>query len=112
MDATQIDTLCVDLGPHAAEDVICRAMEELAQRLCSIQDMAAQGPRENLPKALRALGAIARQIGMSGLSNVAHDVINCVEWGDVVAEAATLARLARCGERSLSSMWEHNDLMG
>ena len=112
MDADQIETLCADLGPHAAEDVVCRAMEELAQRLCHLQDMAVKGPREDLYKGLRALSAIAEQIGMCGLSLVARDVINCIELGDVVAEAATLARLARIGERSLTAMWDHNDLMG
>lgn len=112
MDADQIETLCADLGPHAAEDVICRAMEELAQRLCHIQEIAVHGPRADLHKGLRALSAIAEQIGMNGLSSVARDVINCVELGDVIAEAATLARLARTGEKSLTSMWDHNDLLG
>ncbi|WP_299926612.1 hypothetical protein [uncultured Pelagimonas sp.] len=112
MNADQIETLCADLGPHAAEDVICRAMEELAHRLCALQEMAVHGPREDLHKGLRALSAIADQIGMVGLSDVARDVINCLELGDLVAEAATLARLARIGERSLTAMWDHNDLLG
>lgn len=112
MNRDQIETLCDDLGPHAAEDVVCRAMEELAQRLCHIQDLAVKGPRGDMHKALRAMGAIAEQIGMLGLSKVARDVINCIELGDAVAEAATLARLARTGERSLTAMWDHNDLLG
>ncbi|WP_099248073.1 hypothetical protein [Pelagimonas phthalicica] len=112
MDARQIETLCKDLGPHAAEDVICRAMEELAHRLCHLQEIAVHGPREDLYKGLRALSAIAEQIGMMGLSDVARHVINCIELGDVVAEAATLARLARMGEGSLTAMWDHNDLLG
>lgn len=109
MDPGQIETLCTDLGAGPAEDVICRAMEELAQRLCIIQDQAVSGPREDMHKGLRAMAAIADQIGLRALSRVAHDVMACIEMGDRVAEAATLARLARAGERSLSALWDLNE---
>lgn len=109
MDPEQIETLCTDLGPYAAEDVVCRAMEELAQRLCQLQELAMTGPRDDLYKGLRAMAAIADQIGMSSLSRVAYDVMNCIEFGDRVAEAATMARLARTGEQSLTAMWELNE---
>lgn len=109
LDPAQIETLRRDLGPHAAEDVVCRAMEELAQRMCQLQDQAASGPREDLYKGVRSLAAIAEQIGMSSLTRVAHDVMACIELGDSVAEAATLARLARIGERSLTALWDLNE---
>lgn len=109
MDTAQIKTLYSDLGPNAAEDVICRAMEELAQRLCQVQDMALSGARRDMQKTLRSLAAIAQQIGLETLSKVAHDVIDCIELGDIVAEAATLARLARTGERSLTQLWDINE---
>lgn len=109
MDRAQIETLCADLGHNAAEDVICRAMEQLAQRLCNIQDQAVAGPREDMHKSLRSLAAIADQIGLCSLSRVAHHVMACVELGDHVAEAATLARLARTGERSLTALWDLNE---
>ncbi len=109
MDPAQIETLYTDLGQNAAEDVVCRAMEELAQRMCQLQQQALSGAREDLHKGLRALAAIADQIGMCSLSKVAHDVMTCIELGDVVAEAATLARLARIGERSLTALWDLNE---
>lgn len=106
MDTAQIETLCRDLGPNAAEDVVCRALEELAQRLCTIQGQAGGGPREDMHKGLKALAAIADQIGLRSLSAVAHDVMACIEYGDRVAEAACLARLARTGEGSLTALWD------
>lgn len=109
MDPGQIETLCTDLGRNAAEDVVCRAMEELAQRLCLLQQQAQSGPREDLHKGLRALAAISHQIGMCSFSKVAQDVMVCIELGDTVAEAATLARLARIGERSLHALWDLNE---
>ncbi|MEN9060916.1 hypothetical protein [Ponticoccus litoralis] len=89
MNTAQIETLCCDLGPNAAEDVVCRAMEELALRLCIIEQQADAGPREDMHKGLKALAAIADQIGLSTLSRVAHDVMACIVYGDRVAEAAT-----------------------
>lgn len=106
MEHGQIETLRNDLGLHAAEDVVCRAMEELAQRLCQVQEQSIRGPREDLHKGLRALGAIADQIGLQSLSKVARDVMICIEFGDGVAEAATVARLARMGEGSLAMLWD------
>lgn len=110
MDATLLETLCTDLGPHGAEDVVCRAMEELGQMLFQVNEQALSGRRDQLHKTLRRLGAISDQIGLCGLSQVARDVIACIEYGDLVAEAATLARLSRTGERSLSALWDLQDL--
>ncbi len=109
MDPAPIRTLYRDLGQHAAEDVVCRAMEQLAQRLCQVQDLAVSGPREDMSKVLRSLSAIAEQIGMTALSRVAHDVINCLALGDVVGESATMARLAHTGEKSLTELWDLNE---
>ncbi|MDJ0821140.1 MAG: hypothetical protein QNJ09_04910 [Paracoccaceae bacterium] len=110
MDAAQLETLCNELGAHQAEDVVCRAMEELALRLCQVQELAINGPREDLYKGLKALGAIADQIGLCGVRQVSQDVMGCIADGDPVAEAATLARLARIGERSLTALWDLQDL--
>ncbi|WP_240705184.1 hypothetical protein [Pacificoceanicola onchidii] len=102
----QIETLRNDLGLHAAEDVVCRAMEELAQRLCQLQEQSMNGPRDELHKGLRSLSAIADQIGLESLSKIARDVMICIEFGDGVAEAATIARLVRNGESSLALLWD------
>ena len=110
METAQIEVLCNDLGRLGAEDVICRATEDLGQRLFEIQNLAERGPREDLYKALRALGAVAEQVGLTGLARVARDVRLCINRGDLVAEAATLARLARCGEGSLTQLWSLQDL--
>jgi hypothetical protein len=110
MDATLLETLCTDLGPHGAEDVVCRAMEELGQMLFQVHELALTGQREDLHKLLRRLGAIADQIGLCGLAQVARDVMVCIEHGDMIAEAATMARLSRTGERSLSALWDLQDL--
>lgn len=110
MNPGQIETLCNDLGPHAAEDMVCRAMEDIALRLCQIQQMASEGPRDTLYKDLRALSAVSEQIGLTSVASVARDVMDCIELGDRVAEAACLARLGRLGEGSLTALWDLQDL--
>ncbi|MBV2359698.1 hypothetical protein KUH32_07925 [Thalassococcus sp. CAU 1522] len=112
MDPGQLQALCGDLGPHAAEDLICRAMEEMAHRLCQVETLARKGQRVELRKGLRALGAIADQLGMTGVAAVARDVVRCIDDDDPVAEAATLARLARSGESALHALCDLQDLSG
>lgn len=110
LDPNRLDTLYSQLGPHGAEDVVCRAMEELAHRLAHIDRLYCQGDTAEMRKTTRALIAIADQIGMAGLARVAGHVVACIDDADRVALAATLARLIRCGDRSLTAIWDLQDL--
>ena len=58
----------------------------------------------------RSLTGIADQIGMNDLSRVAGDVTRCIDARDAVALAATLSRLQRIGERSLTAIWDMQDV--
>lgn len=110
MNTDILYALCDTLGPRKAEDVVARALEDLAARLCLVQDLAVAGTRSDLCKELRALRAVAAQIGLTGVSEVAQDVLTCVEHKDLVGEASTLARLARNGECALTALWDLQDL--
>ena len=110
LDPERLGTLYAQLGEAAAEEVICRAMEEMAVRLTGAERMYREDQIAGLRKTARSLAAIADQIGLCGLAQVARDVMACIEYGDTIAEAATLARLSRTGERSLSALWDLQDL--
>jgi len=105
LDPDRLDDLFVQLGQHAAEDVVCRALEEMAARLTHVDGFHRRGELAEMRKCARSLGAIADQLGMGLLASVARDVCTCVDGGDPVAQAATLARLLRIGEISLSEIW-------
>lgn len=105
-DTDSIRALGCQLGPHAAEEMICRALEDLARRLAQCDRAFSTGKQGDLWKASHALAAIAGQIGMVGLVRVAGDVRACIDAGDPVALAATTARLIRVGEASLTSIWD------
>lgn len=110
MDPYRIESLVVEFGSAAAEDLVFHVMEDLARSLCKIHQTAVFGPRTQLHDDLGYLAEKADFIGLLGLARVAHDVQVCVEDGDPIAEAATLARLARSGEKSLALLWDLQDV--
>lgn len=110
LDPDKLDSLYSRLGPHTAEEVVCRAMEELAFRLAHIDRLYCRADLIEMRKNTRALIAIADQIGMTGLARVAGHVICCIDDADTTALAATLARMTRTGERSLTAIWDLQDV--
>ncbi|TMV06934.1 hypothetical protein FGK63_12505 [Ruegeria sediminis] len=110
LDPERLGSLYRRLGDSDAEDVVCRAIEELAVRLSNCERMWRRQDWAELRKCARSLVAISEQIGMTVLARVAGDVSGSVDAGDHVATSATLFRLIRVGERSLSAVWDQRDL--
>ena len=111
VDQERLGTLYAQLGEEGAEDVVCRALEELAMRMTHCDRLYREESWRDLRKNTRSLIAIADQIGMAKLSKVADDVTLCIDKDDMTALAATLSRLLRIGERSLAAIWD-TDSMG
>jgi len=110
LDPGKLNELYTQLGEAGAEDVVCRAIEELAVRLSHCERLWRQSDLPNLRKSARSLVAIADQIGMSAMAQIAGDVTDAIDLDDNPAIAATLFRLLRVGERSLTAVWEQQDL--
>lgn len=110
LDRDRLRGLYRQMGDSGAEDVLCRAIEELAVRLSSCERLWREGRGKELRKAARSLSAIAEQIGMTEIVRVASDTVGAIDGGDGVATAATLFRLIRVGERSLTAVWDLQDL--
>ncbi len=110
LDPEQLGGLYHQLGETGAEDVVCRAIEELAVRLAHCERLWRLKDPEGLRKCTRSLIAISGQIGMTTLARVAGDVICTIDSGDSAAVGATLFRLLRIGERSLMAVWDLQDL--
>ncbi len=110
LDPGRLEQLYRQMGPAAAEDVVCRAVEELAIRLTRCERDWRNGDMTALRKHARSLIAIAEQIGMTALARVAGDVTRAIDAGDWPAIGATLFRLIRVGERSLTAVWDIQDL--
>ncbi|MEO0357207.1 MAG: hypothetical protein AAF386_02715 [Pseudomonadota bacterium] len=112
LDSDQLGALYSHLGSEEADVVVCRALEELANRLSLIERSYYQSDFTGLAKATRGLVGIADQVGMKKLANVAQDVVVLAQDSDSPALAAALARLVRLGDRSLTAIWEVQDLNG
>ncbi|KAA0917470.1 hypothetical protein FLO80_05325 [Aquicoccus porphyridii] len=110
LDSEKLVDLYRQLGDAAAEDVVCRAMEELALRLAHTEKLYRRHQRQEMRKSARLIVAIAEQVGMQLLAKVAIDVTVCIDHGDEAALAAVLSRLVRIGERSLTEVWDLQDL--
>ncbi|WP_347312332.1 hypothetical protein [Defluviimonas sp. SAOS-178_SWC] len=110
LDPDRLVALYAELGESAAEQVVCRAMEELASRLTEMQRFADEGRTPALVRSARLLIKVAEQIGMLSFAHVAGDVLVAADAGDAAGQAATLARLVRIGDRSLNAVWDLRDM--
>ena len=102
VDHDRLAGLVDHLGQTIAGDVLARAMDELSDRLHQLERAWADGDADDVVRRARRLGGIAEQIGMGKLSKVARDVQTSGAAGDGAALAATVARLLRMGEGSMS----------
>jgi hypothetical protein len=110
LDQDRLGGLYTQLGEAGAEDVICRAVEELAVRLSHSERLWRAGNWNQLRKSTRSLVAIADQVGMCQLARAARGVTRAIDADDPVAVSSTLARLLRIGEKSLTAVWDLRDL--
>ncbi|MEM6371157.1 MAG: hypothetical protein AAF727_00015 [Pseudomonadota bacterium] len=110
VDHDRLDALYSEMDHTAAEDMVCRAMEELALRMAHCDRLYRAGDLEELRKSSRSLVAIADQIGMTVMARVARDVTTCAEDRNAVALSATMSRLMRTGEESLTAIWDLQDV--
>lgn len=106
LDADRLDVLYRQLGDRGAEDVVCRALEEIAARLARAERDFRAARHAEMRKGCRSLIAMADQMGMPLLARVAGDVTGCIDTGDGTALAATFARLTRIAECSLCEIWD------
>ncbi|ANT60446.1 hypothetical protein AYJ57_08785 [Salipiger sp. CCB-MM3] len=109
LDPERLEALFTHLGPQEAENALCRAVEELAYRLGYLDRLHQQCRWPEMRSQTCELGEIARFIGMQATARISCDVVQCLDDGDRVALAATLARLGRMGERSLYAIWDMED---
>lgn len=110
LEPDRLAELFVQLGQQGAEDVVCRAMEEISLRLAKVRSAYDRGDLARVRKLTRSLVAISEQIGLVALARVAGDVAYCAAGHDSVALIAVLTRLQRIGEQSVTAVWDIRDL--
>jgi HPt (histidine-containing phosphotransfer) domain-containing protein len=91
-----------NLGSQAAEQVVARALGELAVMMSSLAEQIAQHDLADLMRRLRRLDQMADNLGLVTLSQVAQDLAQCLDRGEPTAFSAVWARLMRVAEMTLS----------
>lgn len=102
-DAEPIATIYRNLGTSSAEQVVTRALGELALTMAGLATQIRAHEMGDLLRQLRRLQRMAENLGMVSLAVVAGDLRVCMDRSDSTAFAAVWARLLRIAERSLSS---------
>jgi hypothetical protein len=102
-DGEAIAALYRNLGTATAEQLVTRALGELALTMSGLDAQVRARDLADLTRQLRRLQRMAENLGMISLSAVAGDAGACLQSGDSTAFSAVWARLIRIAERSLSS---------
>ncbi len=102
-DAEPIATMYRNLGTTSAEQVVTRALTELALTMAGLASQVRAHDLSDMARQLRRLQRMSENLGMVSLGLVAADVRDCLDRGDVTAFSAVWARLMRVAERSLAT---------
>ena len=102
-DVEPIATIYRNLGTSGGEQVVTRALGELALTMAGLATQVRAHEMGDLLRQLRRLQRMAENLGMVALGDVAGDLRICLDRADTTAFAAVWARLLRIAERSLAS---------
>lgn len=108
-DAEPIASLYRNLGTASAEQVVTRALGELAVAMSSMASQVRLNNLADLDRQLRRLQRMAENLGLVSLGTVALDLRDCLDRQDATAFSAVWARLMRVAERSLAGEGEFLD---
>ncbi len=103
LDAEPIAAIYRDLGTNAAEQVVTRALGEIALTMAGLAEQVRVRDLADLHRQLRRMQRMAEHLGMVSLGQIAAEVRICVDRSDATAFAAVWARLMRIAERSLAT---------
>ncbi|MBL9048172.1 MAG: hypothetical protein JNK34_12825 [Tabrizicola sp.] len=101
-DVEAIAVIYRNLGAPVAEQLVTRALGELALAMTGIAERVQGKDLKDLDRQLQRLRRMARDIGLVSLAAVAEDAGTCLDRGDTTAFAAVWARLMRVARTSLS----------
>lgn len=104
IDPEPLARLQAALGPQGAEDVVCRALEDISHRLRRLSEDHIARDMDKIARGARSIAAVSAQIGLRDLALVATHVLDCASRDEATALAATLARMFRVGRRSVTEI--------
>lgn len=110
VDAERLVGIYAGRTRRDAEEVLRRGLEDMALRVEEIRRHVGAGDRVALMRSVRLAERMAEPMGMASFIAVARDLHTATDAGDGPAQAATLARLLRVADRSLSAICDLRDM--
>ncbi len=110
VDAERLVTMYTGRTKLEAEAVLLRGIEDMASRVDEIRRHFDNGDGFAIVRCTRFAARMAEPMGMISFIAVARDLIASTEANDRPAQAATLARLLRVANRSLSAICDLRDM--
>jgi len=92
-------------GEDVAEDIVCRTLADLANRISDVQEIHERCAFADMPLPARRISAVAGQIGLLEVSIAAAHLGNAAAQGNGIAIEATLSRLERCFDLAMTEVW-------
>lgn len=106
LDERRLQDIVNELGEVAAEGLIQLALEQMALAVQALQADARSDDGRAIAAQAERLSRLAWQVGLVTLAGVAVDIADCASRRDRVALQATLARMGRVADRSLTDIWD------
>lgn len=105
LDPSRIGVLYAELGGAKVQEVMERAMQELAFSHRELIRFYKARDFEGFTRRLRALERVSDHLGLTTIARIASDVAQCLMRGDPTATAATWARLSRSIDQVVLGNW-------
>ena len=102
-DVEAIALIYRNLGAPVAEQMVTRALGELALTMEGKKEKVRAQELRDLARQLGRLRRLAADLGLLTLATVAGDARTCLERAEGTAFSAVWARLLRVAERSLAT---------
>lgn len=106
LDPVPLTEIYAKMGDEAAQNTVCRTLEELALRLGHLMDLRTLCKFSDMVRPARSMASLADQVGLLEVALAARHVANCADQGDGVALEAVLARLERAYDLAICEIWD------
>lgn len=110
VDPDRMVELCVSMGENGAEALVATAIENMAIGMEQVEVAYHADDLKTVSEITDDLQIMAEHVGMITFAQVADDVSTCARMGQIVPLSATLNRLRRIADKSLSAVWDMQDI--
>ena len=111
LDPGPLEELFATQGELAAEDLVCRVLEDISARLAQLKGPRQRAAFDEMVRPSERIAAIAQQIGLIEVAKAARHVAVSASQYDGIAMEATMTRLERAFDMAISNVWNFQSVL-